>query len=115
LCKNRNEYRLTKTALHRRALIADKRDVTLCVNPPIKAGVIDIEATTIPSIVEHEGTCYLYQGLSGPTSVWTSADGIEWEPRARSQALTTAGSMWTSISSVFIRSERRQIPIQGVI
>ena len=59
--------------------IADKRDVALTVNPPAKAGAIDVEASTAPSIVEHDGTCYLYQGLNGATSVWTSADGLDWE------------------------------------
>jgi len=49
--------------------VAEKQGVQLVVNPPVKAGTIAVEASTAPSIVEHAGTWYLYQGLNGATSV----------------------------------------------
>ena len=59
--------------------VAEKRDVALVVNPPVKAGPIDVEAITAPCVVEHGGVCHLYQGLNGQTSLWTSPDGLQWK------------------------------------
>jgi len=55
--------------------IAEKQGVQLVVNPPMRAGAINVAAQTAPCVVEHNGVCHLYQGLNGRTSLWTSTDG----------------------------------------
>jgi len=49
--------------------VREPRNAALAVNSPAKAGPVSVEASTAPSIVEHEGVCYLYQGLYGVTSL----------------------------------------------
>jgi hypothetical protein len=94
--------------------IAERRDVELVVNPPVKAGPINVAASTAPSIVEHGGVCYLYQGLNGATSVWTSADGLDWTPRGQIAGIDDGGSMWTSINSVFVDPKEAEYPFKGL-
>lgn len=94
--------------------VSDARNVVLTVNPPVKAGPLVIEASTAPSLVEHDGLCYLYQGLNGATSVWTSADGIEWDPRGEIAGRADAGGMWTSINSVFVDPREPEYPLKGL-
>ncbi len=96
------------------SFIAHKRDVTLTVNPPVKAGIINVAASTAPSIVEHRGTCYLYQGLNGATSVWTSADGIDWTPRGQIAGIDDGGPMWTGINSVSPDPKDAHYPFKGL-
>jgi hypothetical protein len=94
--------------------IVGPRNVGLTVNPPVKAGQVNVEAATAPSVVEHDGVCYLYQGLNGATSVWTSADGLEWEPRGRLAGVDDAGAMLTSINSVFVDPHEPDYPLKGL-
>ncbi|MCC7262002.1 MAG: hypothetical protein IT369_05685 [Candidatus Latescibacteria bacterium] len=94
--------------------IAARRDVALTVNPPVKAGAIKVEATTAPCIVEHEGTCYLYQGLNGATSVWTSADGLDWQAQGRLRGAGDAAGVCTAINSVFIDPKDAAYPFKGL-
>lgn len=94
--------------------IADKRDVALVVNPPVKAGPVNVEASTAPSIVEHGGVCYLYQGLNGATSVWTSADGLDWTARGPIKGVDDAAGVLTGINSVFIDPEDAGYPFKGL-
>ena len=82
--------------------ITDKKAVELRINSPVKAGAIDVEARTVPSIVERDGVRYLYQRLNGATSAWTSTDGIHWTARGQIAGADDAGEMWTSINSVFV-------------
>jgi len=104
---------------HKQLFIDDRfvhepRNVTLTVNPPAKAGPVNVEAATAPSIVEHEGTCYLYQGLNGATSVWTSADGLDWAPRGQLRGIDDDGPAWTSINSVFADPTDAEYPFKGL-
>jgi hypothetical protein len=94
--------------------LADARDVALVVNPPVKAGPINVAAANAPCVVEHEGTCHLYQGLNGATSLWTSADGIDWRPHGQLSGIDDAGPMWTSINSVFIDPKDTEYPFKGL-
>jgi hypothetical protein len=94
--------------------VASKRDVMLVVNPPAKAGPVNVPASTAPCIVEHEGTCFLYQGLNGVTSVWTSADGLDWMPRGQIAGIDDDGPMWTSINSVFVDPKDTEYPFKGL-
>ena len=94
--------------------IAAKRDVALVVNPPAKAGVINVPASTAPSIVEHDGVCYLYQGLNGATSLWTSADGLDWTGRGRLKGIDDVGGVLTGINSVFIDPKDADYPFKGL-
>lgn len=94
--------------------IAVRRDVELTVNPPVKAGRIDLEAWTAPSIVERDGTCYLYQGLNGATSAWTSRDGLVWEPHGQLKGSDDAGPRLTSINSVCLDPKDADYPFKGV-
>ena len=94
--------------------IAAKRDVALVVNPPAKAGVINVPASTAPSIVEHDGVCYLYQGLNGATSLWTSADGLDWTGRGRLKGIDDVGGVLTGINSVFIDPKDAEYPFKGL-
>ena len=73
--------------------MADRRDVALVVNPPAKAGPVNVAASTAPSIVERAGVCYLYQGLNGATSVWTSPDGVDWTPRGPLKGVDDAAGL----------------------
>jgi len=88
--------------------------VVLTVNPPAKAGPVNVEATTAPSIVEHDGARYLYQGLNRATSVWTSADGLDWTPRGQLRGVDDDGPMWTSINSVFADPKDPEYPLKGL-
>ena len=92
----------------------EPRNVVLTVNPPAKAGPVNVEATTAPSIVEHDGARYLYQGLNGATSVWTSADGLDWTPRGQLRGVDDDGPMWTSINSVFADPKDPEYPLKGL-
>ncbi len=74
----------------------------MVVNPPVKAGPIDVAAETAPCVVEHDGVCHLYQGLNGRTSLWTSTDGLQWTARGPIAGIDDNGPQWTSINSVFI-------------
>ncbi|MBI2505034.1 MAG: hypothetical protein HYW07_17585 [Candidatus Latescibacteria bacterium] len=94
--------------------LAARRGVALTVNPSVKAGAIAVEASTAPCIVEHEGTCYLYQGLNGATSVWTSADGLDWEAHGRLRGVDDAAGLFTSINSVFIDPKDTAYPFKGL-
>jgi hypothetical protein len=94
--------------------IDDQRNVALVVNPPEKAGRINVDARTAPSIVEHNGTGYLYQGLNGPSSVCTSTDGIAWSSPKQIAGVDDTGPMWTSINSVFIDPKDDQYPFKGL-
>ena len=94
--------------------IAAKRNVALTVNPPVKAGAIDVEASTAPCIVEYEGICYLYQGLNGATAVWTSADGLDWQAHGQLKGADDAGGRCTSINSVFIDPKDAAYPFKGL-
>lgn len=94
--------------------ITKPRNVALSVNPPVKAGPVNVEALTAPSLVEHGGLCYLYQGLNGATSVWTSADGLDWEPRGQIAGSNDAGDLWTSINSVFLDPREPEYPFKGL-
>lgn len=94
--------------------VAEKRDVALVVNPPVKAGAIDVAAETAPCVVEHGGICHLYQGLNGRTSLWTSADGLSWKAHGPLAGIDDAGPMWTSINSVFIDPKDAEHPFKGL-
>lgn len=94
--------------------MADRKAVELKVNSPVKAGAIKVEARTVPSIVERDGVCYLYQGLNGATSAWTSSDGIHWTPRGQIADADDAGEMWTSINSVFVDPKDAEYPFKGL-
>ncbi|MFA6112096.1 MAG: hypothetical protein WDA75_25330, partial [Candidatus Latescibacterota bacterium] len=94
--------------------IAVRRDVALTVNPPVKVGRIDLEGWTAPSIVEQDGTCYLYQGLNGATSAWTSRDGLVWEPHGQLKGIDDAGPRLTSINSVCIDPKDAGYPFKGL-
>jgi hypothetical protein len=94
--------------------IADRCDVTHVVNPPAKAGLINVAASTAPSIVEHDGVCYLYQGLNGTTSVWTSADGLDWTPRGQLTGVDDAAGVLTGINSVCIDPTDAEYPFKGL-
>jgi hypothetical protein len=93
---------------------ADQHDVTLVVNPPVKTGLITVAASTAPSIVEHGGVCYLYQGLNGATSVWTSADGLDWTPRGQLTGVDDAAGVLTGINSVCIDPTDADFPFKGL-
>lgn len=94
--------------------IAARRDVALTVNPPVKAGPIAVEATTAPCVVEHQGTCFLYQGLNGATSVWTSADGLDWRAQGRLRGADDAAGVCTAINSVSIDPKDEAYPFKGL-
>ena len=94
--------------------VQEARNVELTVNPPAKAGPVNVEATTVPSIVEYEGICYLYQGLNGATSAWTSADGLHWTPRGQLKGIDDDGPEWTSINSVFADPTDPEYPFKGL-
>ncbi|MCF7853759.1 MAG: hypothetical protein K9N51_03095 [Candidatus Pacebacteria bacterium] len=94
--------------------IADEQGVALTVNPPVKAGPIDVDARTAPSIVEHNETCYLYQGLIYPSSVCTSTDGIAWTPPQQIVGVDDNRPMWTSINSVFMDPKESEFPFKGL-
>jgi hypothetical protein len=94
--------------------IVDGRDVALAVNPPAKADPVNAQASTAPSIVEHEGVCYLYQGLNGATSVWTSVDGLDWTPRGQLVGADDSGGLSTAINSVFIDPKDVEHPFKGL-
>jgi hypothetical protein len=94
--------------------IADRRDVTLVVNPPVKAGLVNVAASIAPSIVEHDGVCYLYQGLNGATSAWTSVDGLDWTPRGQLTGVDDAAGVVTSINSVCIDPTDAEYPFKGL-
>jgi hypothetical protein len=94
--------------------LAETREVTLVVNPPVKAGPVNVAATTAPCVVEHAGTCHLYQGLNGQTSLWTSHDGLDWKSHGQLAGIDDAGPMWTSINSVFIDPRDTAYPFKGL-
>ncbi|MFM8804925.1 MAG: hypothetical protein ACKOK8_13610 [Planctomycetia bacterium] len=94
--------------------VAEKRDVAIVVNPPVKAGPIGVAAETAPCVVEHGGVCHLYQGLNGRTSLWTSADGLVWKAHGPLAGVDDAGPMWTSINSVFIDPKDAEYPFKGL-
>ncbi|MEI6972703.1 MAG: hypothetical protein WCL44_14440 [bacterium] len=96
------------------SLVADMRAAALVVNQPVKAGIINVAASTAPSIVEHGGVCHLYQGLNGGTSVWTSPDGLDWTPRGRIVGVDDSGGVMTSINSVFIDPKDAAYPFKGL-
>jgi len=106
-------------ASHKQLFIDDRfvrepRNVAMTVNPPMKAGPVNVEASTAPSIVEHEGLCYLYQGLNGATSLWTSADGLDWTPRGQLKGVDDDGPAWTSTNSVFADPTDHAYPLKGL-
>jgi hypothetical protein len=94
--------------------VAEKHDVALVVNPPVKAGPIDVEAITAPCVVEHGGVCHLYQGLNGQTSLWTSVDGLQWKARGPIKGIDDDGPQWTSINSVFLDPKDAEYPFKGL-
>ena len=94
--------------------IAEKRGVELVVNPPMKAGPIDVAAETASCVVEHAGICHLYQGLNGRTSLWTSTDGLQWKARGPIVGIDDNGPRWTSINSVFIDPRDAEWPFKGL-
>ncbi len=94
--------------------VAEKQGVQLAVNPPVKAGPIDVAAETAPCVVEHEGICHLYQGLNGRTSLWTSTDGLQWTARGPIAGIDDNGPQWTSINSVFIDPKDAAWPFKGL-
>ena len=94
--------------------VAGRRDVQLVVNPPAKAGPVNVAAATAPSIVEHAGVCHLYQGLNGATSVWTSPDGVDWTPRGPLKGVDDAAGLLTSINSVCLDPTDADYPFKGL-
>ena len=94
--------------------ITDRKAVELKVNSPVKAGAIDVEARTVPSIVERDGVRYLYQRLNGATSAWTSTDGIHWTARGQIAGADDAGEMWTTINSVFVDPKDAAYSFKGL-
>ena len=94
--------------------VAEKQGVQLAVNPPVKAGPIDVAAETAPCVVEHDGVCHLYQGLNGRTSLWTSTDGLQWTARGPIAGIDDNGLQWTSINSVFIDPKDAAWPFKGL-
>lgn len=63
--------------------LEEPHDVPLTVTAPAKAGPVNVADPTGLSTVEYGSVCYLYRGLNGATSVWTSPDGIDSEPRGQ--------------------------------
>lgn len=92
----------------------EKRGVQLVVNPPMKAGLIDVAAETAPCVVEHQGVCHLYQGLNGQTSLWISVDGLKWIPHGSLAGIDDNGPLWTSINSVFLDPNDAEYPWKGL-
>jgi hypothetical protein len=60
---------------------AHAQGVTLTLNPPLKAGPLQlaVEPTGYVSLVEHAGRCYMYYRSAGGYAVATSSDGLHWE------------------------------------